>query len=71
MALATLCLWIANFFTTASFPVLKAEVGLFGTFAIHAGICFVYFLFVKKNIPETKGKSLEEIETQLIKKHIK
>jgi MFS transporter, SP family, arabinose:H+ symporter len=71
MALATLSLWIANFFTTASFPILKAEFGLFGTFAIHAGICFVFFLFVKKNIPETKGKSLEEIETQLIKKHIK
>ncbi|WP_373523327.1 MFS transporter, partial [Aquiflexum sp.] len=68
MALATLCLWIANFFTTASFPILKAEFGLFGTFAIHAGICFVYFLFVKKNIPETKGKSLEEIENQLVKK---
>jgi sugar porter (SP) family MFS transporter len=71
MALATLCLWIANFFTTASFPILKAEFGLFGTFAIHAGICFVYFLFVKKNIPETKGKSLEEIEAQLIRKNIK
>ncbi len=70
MALATLCLWIANFFTTASFPILKAQVGLFGTFAIHAGICFVYFLYVKKNIPETKGKSLEEIEIQLIKKHV-
>ncbi|GAB3219318.1 sugar porter family MFS transporter [Algoriphagus aestuariicola] len=70
MALATLCLWIANFFTTASFPILKSQFGLFGTFAIHAGICFVYFLFVKKNIPETKGKSLEEIEIQLIKKHL-
>jgi MFS transporter, SP family, arabinose:H+ symporter len=68
MAVATLCLWIANFFTTASFPVLKAEFGLYGTFAIHAGICLIYFLFVRKNIPETKGKSLEEIETQLIKK---
>jgi sugar porter (SP) family MFS transporter len=67
MALATLCLWIANFFTTASFPVMKSAFGLFGTFAIHAGICFVYFLFIRKNIPETKGKSLEEIETQLIR----
>ncbi len=68
MAVATLCLWIANFFTTASFPILKSHFGLFGTFAIHAGICFVYFLFVKRNIPETKGKSLEEIEVQLTRK---
>lgn len=70
MAMATLFLWIANFFTTASFPILKSAFGLFGTFAIHAGICFLYFLFVKKNIPETKGKSLEEIEIQLVQKKI-
>jgi len=67
MALATLSLWIANFFTTASFPVLKEHFGLHITFAIHAAICFIYFLFVKFKIPETKGKSLEEIELQLTK----
>lgn len=67
MALATLVLWIANFITTASFPILKAQFGLHITFAIHAGICLIYFLFVKKRIPETKGKSLEEIELQLTK----
>ena len=66
MALATLSLWIANFFTTASFPILKELVGLHITFSFHAVICLVYFLFVKNNIPETKGKSLEEIEVQLI-----
>ena len=68
MALATLSLWIANFFTTASFPILKEQFGLHITFTIHAVICFVYFLFVSRSIPETKGKSLEEIETQLIRK---
>jgi len=65
MALATLVLWIANFITTASFPILKAQFGLHITFAIHAGICIIYFLFVKFRVPETKGKSLEEIEVQL------
>jgi sugar porter (SP) family MFS transporter len=68
MALATLSLWIANFFTTASFPILKENFGLHITFAIHAGICFIYFLFVRTRIPETKGKSLEEIETLLVKR---
>jgi MFS transporter, SP family, arabinose:H+ symporter len=68
MALATLSLWIANFFTTASFPILKELVGLHVTFSIHAVICLIYFLFVKRNIPETKGKSLEEIEVQLTRK---
>lgn len=68
MALATLSLWIANFFTTASFPILKENFGLHITFAIHAGICFIYFLFVRTRIPETKGKSLEDIETLLVKR---
>ncbi|MHA4845061.1 sugar porter family MFS transporter [Flavitalea antarctica] len=65
MALATLSLWIANFFTTASFPILKERFGLGVTFTIHAAICLIYFLFIRRNIPETKGKSLEEIEKQL------
>jgi sugar porter (SP) family MFS transporter len=68
MALATLSLWIANFFTTASFPILKENFGLPVTFAIHAGICFIYFLYVRTRIPETKGKSLEEIEKLLVKR---
>jgi MFS transporter, SP family, arabinose:H+ symporter len=67
MGLATLSLWMANFFTTASFPLLKKHFGLPVTFLIHAVICLVYFLFVKSNVPETKGRSLEEIEKQLIK----
>ena len=67
MSMATLGLWLANFFTTASFPLMKAYLGLPGTFAVHAGVCFTYFLFIRRNVPETKGKSLEEIETTLIK----
>ncbi len=68
MALATLALWLANFFTTASFPVMKQHLGLPLTFVIHAGICLLYFFFVRSKVPETKGKSLEEIEKQLVKK---
>jgi len=68
MALATLALWIANFFTTASFPVMKAHFGLPATFAFHAGICLLYFVFVRSNVPETKGKSLEEIEQTLTRR---
>jgi SP family arabinose:H+ symporter-like MFS transporter len=69
MGLATLVLWVSNFVTTASFPVLKAHFGLHITFAIHAGICISYFFFIKKKVPETKGKSLEEIEMELTKGH--
>lgn len=65
MGTATFALWIANFFTTASFPVMKAHLGLPGTFAVHATICLVYFFYVRSRVPETKGKSLEEIERAL------
>ncbi len=65
LALATLALWITNFFTTASFPIMKQHWGLPITFGFHAVLCFVYFLFVRLRMPETKGKSLEEIEKEL------
>jgi hypothetical protein len=69
MAAATLALWLANFFATASFPVMKTHLGLPATFTIHGVICLVYFFFVRIRVPETKGRSLEEIETQLTGKY--
>jgi SP family arabinose:H+ symporter-like MFS transporter len=68
MALATLALWLANFFTTASFPVMQSNFGLPVTFGIHAVICLAYFVFIWLKVPETKGKSLEEIEKIVTKK---
>jgi MFS transporter, SP family, arabinose:H+ symporter len=67
MSVATVALWLANFVTTASFPVLKEHIGLPFTFLISSVICFVYFIFIKLKLPETKGKSLEEIEQMLTK----
>jgi len=67
LGLATLALWIANFFTTFLFPIMNQHLGLSVTFLIHAGICLIYFFFVRANVPETKGKSLEEIEQLLSK----
>lgn len=67
LGLATLALWIANFFTTFLFPIMNENLGLAGTFIVHGCICLIYFLFITKKVPETKGKSLEEIETLLIK----
>jgi sugar porter (SP) family MFS transporter len=68
LAVATLALWIANFFTTSLFPVMNKYFGLSVTFLIHALICLVYFLFIRARVPETKGKSLEEIEKLLSRK---
>ncbi len=67
MALATFGLWIACFLLTYTFPLLNKGLGAAGTFWVYAGICLVGFLFVLLKLPETKGKSLEEIEKELVK----
>lgn len=67
MAVCTAALWIASFLLTYTFPFLNKGLGTGGTFWLYALICFAGFLFVMKRIPETKGKSLEELEKELTK----
>ncbi len=68
MALATFALWIACFILTYTFPLLNQSLGAAGTFWVYAGVCIVGFIFILTKLPETKGKSLEEIEKELVKK---
>jgi len=65
MALATFALWIACFVLTYTFPLLNASLGAAGTFWVYAAICLLGFVFIALKLPETKGKSLEEIEKEL------
>ncbi|MDA3867346.1 MAG: sugar porter family MFS transporter [Salinivirgaceae bacterium] len=67
MALATFSLWIACFILTYTFPLLNKALGASGTFWIYAGVCIIGFFFILKKLPETKGKSLEEIEEMISK----
>jgi len=67
MAISTFSLWTACFILTYSFPLLNNGLGAYGTFWLYGIICLLGFIFVKKNLPETKGKSLEEIENELTK----
>ncbi len=62
MAIATTALWIACFVLTYTFPILNKMLHASGTFWLYGLICFSGFLFILKKLPETKGKSLEEIE---------
>ncbi len=62
MAIATTALWIACFVLTYTFPILNKLLNASGTFWLYGVICFSGFLFILKKLPETKGKSLEEIE---------
>jgi sugar porter (SP) family MFS transporter len=65
MSVAVSSLWIACFLVTFSFPILNGRLGAAGTFWTYAAICFVGFVFIWRCVPETKGKTLEEIEAQL------
>jgi SP family sugar porter-like MFS transporter len=65
MAVATFFLWVASFLLTYTFPLLNEALGASGTFWIYGGICVVGFLFIRAYLPETKGKSLEEIEGEM------
>lgn len=67
MSIATFSLWVASFILTFTFPILNDALGASGTFWVYSIICVAGFLFIKNKLPETKGKSLEEIEIELIK----
>lgn len=66
MAVAVSSLWIACFLLTYTFPILNARLGSAGTFWLYAVICVAGFIFIKFKLPETKGKTLEQIERELV-----
>jgi sugar porter (SP) family MFS transporter len=68
MAVAVSSLWIACFLLTYTFPILNKRLGSAGTFWLYGAICVAGFVFIKFKLPETKGKSLEEIERELVDK---
>jgi MFS transporter, SP family, arabinose:H+ symporter len=62
MSVATFSLWAACFILTYTFPLLNQLLKAAGTFWLYGCICLMGFLFILRRLPETKGKSLEEIE---------
>jgi len=66
ISVAVSALWIACFILTYTFPILKGVVGMSGTFWIYAAICAAGFVFIRLRVPETKGKTLEQIERELV-----
>jgi sugar porter (SP) family MFS transporter len=66
MSVAVTALWCACFVLTYTFPLLNDGLGPAGTFWIYAGICIAGYLFIRFRLPETRGKSLEVIESELV-----
>ena len=64
MSLAVSSLWIACFVLTISFKPINLALGASGTFWLYGAICLVGFVVMYLKVPETKGRTLEEIEQQ-------
>lgn len=69
LGLATFCLWMADYAVTQSFPIMDAQGSWFVRqfnhafpFYVYAAFCAILVVLVWKAVPETKGRSLEEIE---------
>jgi sugar porter (SP) family MFS transporter len=62
IGIAVFCMWIANATLGLFFPSIVSSVGITGSFFMLAVFNLVAFLFVAKFLPETRGRTLEEIE---------
>jgi sugar porter (SP) family MFS transporter len=65
VSIAVSSLWIASFVLTFTFPLILAAIGSAATFWLYAAICFIGFVFIWRRVPETKERTLEQIEQQL------
>lgn len=73
MGIATVCLWLANFVVTQTFTMMDESPYLVERFHhafpfwVYTVLCAVSLVFVLVFVPETKGKTLEEIERSWMK----
>ena len=65
MSVAVTALWAACFVLTYTFPALNAALGAAGVFWTYAAICLAGVIFLYLRLPETRGRTLEEIETNI------
>jgi len=61
MSIATTALWLVGYLGNQSFPIMQKHLGLAGTFWLFSAGALSTVILVAWLIPETKGRSLEEI----------
>ncbi len=71
MSLATFANWAANWLVSATFLALVNRIGQSGVFMLYAVLGLVTWIFVFRVVPETKGKTLEQITAEFaVKEHL-
>jgi len=68
MSVSTFSLWSACFVLTYTFPHLNKSLGPAGTFWIYAAVSCLGFIFIMTRLKETKGKTLEQIEHEFLRR---
>ncbi len=62
MSLAITGMWVASYLTLLAFPLMRKHLGDAGTFWTFAAFALANFLYARFQVPETKGRTLEQIE---------
>jgi sugar porter (SP) family MFS transporter len=65
MSVATMANWGANFVVTISFLTLLGAIGNAGTFFLFGGLSIVAVVYFQRQVPETRNRSLQDIEREL------
>jgi MFS family permease len=65
MSVATMANWGANFAVTISFLTVLGILGGAGTFFLFAGLTIIALAYFQRQVPETKSRSLQDIERDL------
>ncbi len=68
MSVATICLWAACLLISITFLSLVQAIGAGGAFWLYAVMCWAAVWFIGRAVPETKGKTLEEIESYWLRR---
>ena len=66
MGLSVVSLWVGYLILTYTFPVMREHIGIAKTFWVYAAFLFIAFIVLLFTLPETKGKSLEQIERDIL-----
>ena len=66
LAVATFALWAASFVLVYTFPFVNRAFGTGGAIWLFGLLCVGGFIFIRTRVAETRGKSLEQIERELV-----